>query len=363
MPVAVPARRLSLVVALAALAACVDSPTGVPVAPPDGPAALAITGQTGAVTRLASAPASLVAGVLQSNTTVYLFDEAGPLHLPAALTVDIGDPGSYTQTNVWPAVGTSARVLPAGTAVRSHYVHMDVNSVTALIRKGTITFDADIVGVILTDEGLSATDGLLGAPGTVYPDSLRRTVSGENADKIVISADRRTLEFTMALSDPHLDEFRVLTAAHIPDTTAPTVEFTGNQGTYGMGDAVAITCTVTDDAWGEGVDPDATTCPSVSAPAYTFGPGTTTLTATATDLAGNSVTVSTSFTVTATADDLCTLTRQFVEQRGIANAMCVKLQHRQWTPYIAHVRAQTNKVLTPQEAAILESFAQALRHG
>ncbi|MGH3001206.1 MAG: hypothetical protein ACRDM1_00790, partial [Gaiellaceae bacterium] len=101
------------------------------------------------------------------------------------------------------------------------------------------------------------------------------------------------------------------------DTTPPTIAFVGNNGAYGLLDTVDITCAATDPAPGSGVAVDPCLSFGIDAPAWTFGPGTTTLPQpglVATDGAGNSsAPATTSFTVTATPHDLCTLTTRFVQ--------------------------------------------------
>jgi hypothetical protein len=93
------------------------------------------------------------------------------------------------------------------------------------------------------------------------------------------------------------------------DTTPPTVTYSGNAGSYGLLQTVAITCAAADSLSGVA----STTCANVSAPGWTFGPGSHTLSATATDKAGNTGTGSTTFTVTVDSADLCTLDTQFID--------------------------------------------------
>ncbi len=95
--------------------------------------------------------------------------------------------------------------------------------------------------------------------------------------------------------------------AHI-DTVAPTVNFAGNKGNYGVLDTVAISCTATDALSGI----DTSTCPVANGPAWAFGAGSHTLSAQATDKAGNARSASTTFTVTVTAADLQKLTKNLV---------------------------------------------------
>lgn len=93
------------------------------------------------------------------------------------------------------------------------------------------------------------------------------------------------------------------------DMTAPTIAFSGNSGTYPVDTTVAIACAATDALSGIASN----TCSPTSQPAYSFGVGSHTITADATDNAGNHATASTSFTVTVTAAGLCSITRSFIE--------------------------------------------------
>jgi len=95
------------------------------------------------------------------------------------------------------------------------------------------------------------------------------------------------------------------------DETAPTVAYTGNLGTYGMLDSVAITCIAADEAGGSGLA--STTCADVTGPAWSFGAGPHTVSASATDNAGNTGHGSATFTVTVSSAGLCALTGRFVD--------------------------------------------------
>jgi hypothetical protein len=77
------------------------------------------------------------------------------------------------------------------------------------------------------------------------------------------------------------------------DKTLPTVTYAGNAGVYTPDQTVNITCSATDNRSGVG----STTCADISGLASSFGPGTHTFSATATDLAGNVGSGSTTFTV------------------------------------------------------------------
>ncbi|MBA3853522.1 MAG: hypothetical protein C0503_03845 [Gemmatimonas sp.] len=137
------------------------------------------------------------------------------------------------------------------------------------------------------------------------------------------------------------------------DTTAPSITFSGNASSYGLLDVIAINCTATD--IGSGVA--TSVCPTVNARAYTLPLGTTTLTATATDVAGNSATATTSFSVTASATDLCTLVRELAPRQ--ATTMCAQLRNGT-RAFTNHVRAQRGKQLTTDLADLLTRLAAGL---
>jgi len=90
-----------------------------------------------------------------------------------------------------------------------------------------------------------------------------------------------------------------------PDTTAPTLTITGNQGTYAFTDTVDITCTAADDEFGSGIQ---TGCTSIDAPASSFGAGQHTVNFTATDFAGNAAMTPVTFTVQPPATTTTTTT-------------------------------------------------------
>ncbi|MBN4047475.1 hypothetical protein JYT71_00555 [Acidimicrobiaceae bacterium AH-315-P05] len=92
------------------------------------------------------------------------------------------------------------------------------------------------------------------------------------------------------------------------DATAPTVAYGQVQPRYGILGQIDITCTAGDALSGLA----STDCEDLNTQAWTLGAGTTTLTASATDNAGNTTVTSTTFKVTVKPRHLCTLTRRFV---------------------------------------------------
>lgn len=152
------------------------------------------------------------------------------------------------------------------------------------------------------------------------------------------------------------------------DVTPPVVTFAGNEGSYDVGDVVTITCDAYDAlsrlAWAE--------CPEADAPAWTFGPGSTTLTGSAADNAGTEATASTTFVVDATGDGICALAREWIDNGGVAEALCAKLPQSHGSDagpapsphriraFVHQVDALRGRWLTDRQADLLIELARTL---
>jgi len=154
------------------------------------------------------------------------------------------------------------------------------------------------------------------------------------------------------------------------DSTPPVITYTGG-GTYTVDQTVNVTCLASDPSPGSGLASD--TCQNISAPAYTFAINVPhTVSATATDNAGNTASNSTSFTVIVTFASLDNLVAQFSSNASVTsglqdkldaarNAKNAKTRGNLLDAFDNQVRAQTGKALTAEEAALLTEFADALR--
>lgn len=151
------------------------------------------------------------------------------------------------------------------------------------------------------------------------------------------------------------------------DATSPVVAFSPAAATYEVDQAIDVHCSASDALSGI-ADAD---CPALQAPAYTLGAGTTRLTASATDRAGNSAVASAAITVIVSHRGICALARQFAIQDGVANSLCVKLENArkstargaaeaaagQIRAFVNEVEAQSGKAFTVSQAAILVRLA------
>lgn len=164
------------------------------------------------------APPAATLGALQ-GPDVFAFAEASNVVLGADLAVDVNLPGLYASVD-----SLTGGTIAAGTAVDSYLLHFDPNVSGPLFIPqgafGTITFDREILGVILLDSTLDASDLVVGNPGTTYPTGVAgRGLDFGVLDLVRLLDDRRTL-LIGALEDVHFDQVRIITAVPEPSTWA-----------------------------------------------------------------------------------------------------------------------------------------------
>jgi len=202
----------------------------------------------------------------------------------------------------------------------------------------------------LGDNGWYTSD--IGISWTVVDAESPATTSG--CDPSSVTSDTAGVSFTCSASSAGGSAAETVSVKR--DATAPVLAFSGNAGTYALTDTVAITCAASDAMSGLA----SSTCPGASGPATSFV-GTNTLSASARDNAGNTASLSTSFTVGVTAAGLCELVEQYVEQAGVARSLCVKLEHGSIGAFVNEVNAQRGKKwLSNDEADLLILLAQLL---
>jgi hypothetical protein len=155
------------------------------------------------------------------------------------------------------------------------------------------------------------------------------------------------------------------------DTKGPVIEFSGNKETYEVDSKVAISCLAVDKLSGIAT----AKCPSIEESAYNFTIGENKISATATDKAGNTVEVETTFTVTVDFDSLSNLTESFVNQKDIAHSLKTKLLSAKDAAeqgnteaiegkikaYINQLSAQSGKSILSENADLLISLADKLK--
>jgi hypothetical protein len=174
-----------------------------------------VTSYSGDIGFVTTPPSSLVPGASENNLKALLFMEDTNLSFASAITVDATAPGLYkSKASLTPGS------IAAGTPLSDTYIHADpVTSGTTFT--GSVTFNTDILGLIVTTNDLFATDSLLGVHGTNYGPSTnpRGLELSPSQDYFSISANLRTLTFTLKTWD-YTDDIRVITAGNFASTSS-----------------------------------------------------------------------------------------------------------------------------------------------
>jgi len=153
-------------------------------------------------------PMSTVFNDLEDNKLIRGFRERVCYKLPTNVTVDISEPGRYSKN-----YAKTSKVIPAGTLINCFFLHFDSIGGQSAQSSGQLSFDSEILGVIVTDESLDATDKVLGARGTTYETGRNNRGFENNAEIVVLEQDRRTFTIErFKISFPG-EEVRILTRA------------------------------------------------------------------------------------------------------------------------------------------------------
>jgi hypothetical protein len=168
-----------------------------------------IVSTSGQITKI-PAPPSVELNELESNTTMFAFDERQCVTLLAPLKVNITMPGTYGAGD--PLTPGS---IPAGALVSSHFVQADRATSGATELEGTLTTSGRILGLVTANGSLSNSD-FLGAIGTVYPTwSNGRAMQFKGGDWVILDAG--LLSVTVHTSTwRHADQVRVITECVLP---------------------------------------------------------------------------------------------------------------------------------------------------
>jgi probable HAF family extracellular repeat protein len=154
------------------------------------------------------------------------------------------------------------------------------------------------------------------------------------------------------------------------DVTPPTIGYSSHAARYAVDEHVSIACTATDTESGIASN----TCASIDGDAYVFGLGPHTYSAIATDNAGNSASASTSFSVSVTFASLTNLTRRFVTNNKVADALVGNLRDAEaarakgnakkaedkLNDYRRRVQAEVGKSITAERASILIELSRSV---
>lgn len=172
-----------------------------------------ITGVSGQTTWLGSSPLSAQAFSL-TGPTVYAWDEQFGVVGPTA----INTAGNGTFTGFSPY---SVGFLSGGFA--SHMLHFDPAG-NPPFASGSVTFSQPIVALIFDEAMLSASDSVMGSPGTTYDTgSIFRSFNGSVLGGTSLTVAGNALSFQFTLTPGQINrmyEVRVITVVPTPATAS-----------------------------------------------------------------------------------------------------------------------------------------------
>lgn len=166
----------------------------------------------GGVGSLGARPSSVALGAAEAAAARIFHERTDKLDQSLALDAMAVAGGSVSVTA--PAV---AGTLVAGSEFSSYLLKFDpVGSAAGIVSAtGVIHFKQDILGFVLGDALLSATDGVLGAIGN-YGLTSDRGWQPSGTDFLEVSPDLRTLTFRLSTLGTEMVQMRVLTAVASP---------------------------------------------------------------------------------------------------------------------------------------------------
>ena len=178
--------------------------------------------------------------------------------------------------------------------------------------------------------------------------------ASSGCDDFSVTSDQQSVTYSCTATSGGGESSESVTVKR--DATDPAVGFTGNAGGYTVDQTVNISCDASDATSGLSFS----ACSDLTGDAYTFGLGTTSFEAYATDNAGNDAVATGSFTVSVTPASLCNLVRRWVSQKGVANSLCQRLTNGQYDAFRSSVRAQSGKQIPADKASILIDLSNGL---
>jgi hypothetical protein len=250
----------------------------------------------------------------------------------------------------------SCTVTDVAGATASDAFTITVNDTTApAVTVSSITVEQTSPAGAIGTYAFSATDIVDGA---LTPSCLPASGS---------TFPRGATTVTCTTTDAHGNTGTASATVTVQDTIKPVVTYTGNAGTYSADQTVNITCAATDS--GSGVA--ATTCANITGPAYSFAVGANNFSATATDVAGNTNSASTTFTVTVPAAALGNVIDTLVDSPAVAATLNHTLNLAAGAPnanarashldkMIKDINKEIGRSLTAAEAATLINLIQQL---
>lgn len=108
----------------------------------------------------------------------------------------------------------SERTIPIAASINSYFLHFDTvtDGSTRKTLSGKISFDEEIVGIIIDADQLVATNATCGATNTLYSTGKQQGVEVKKGNSIVLSEDMRSLTVKLIVTN-RSDNIRIITKA------------------------------------------------------------------------------------------------------------------------------------------------------
>jgi len=197
------------------------------------PSVAGILNTVGAVIQPFPLPLSVLQNHTESDANILILPEQQNLTLTDNLLVDIVTPGSF------PGDPLSTDVIPAGTKVSSYLLHadrVDAAGQPPLVVNGSVEFEEKVLGLIILENSLNTSDGILGASAInhYYPTGkIRRGIELNGSDLVQWSGDIVEFGFEMGSI---MDQVRIITVAE-PEGVTFSIDVQGpTGGSFGSND-------------------------------------------------------------------------------------------------------------------------------
>ena len=161
---------------------------------------------SGQIKYVRNTPTNLAPDKYENDDFIMLINEGAGIILNHDLKVDMDSPSLYPDDFHGKFKQKTLKgIIPKNTRITSYLLQLDPygNSANEIVkRSGTITFASPVLGIIIRDKNLLATDSYLGAPNTAYPNlaimtdkekEQTRGIGELERDMVYLSKDRRTI--------------------------------------------------------------------------------------------------------------------------------------------------------------------------
>lgn len=196
---------------------------------------------TGDIQYINPPPRNVRSGQTEDNDTIFLFEERQNVWLLESISVDITSSKRYDSSSNRLTPGT----ISANTPVNSYFLHFDRkgNSYDGKRASGTVTFDEEILGLIVLNTNHNASNRWLGNPGTIY---AGRHAALELSGRDSINWYGNALQLNLRTTQ-NIDQLRVITERSVaPSLTSLTFRGNRSSSTIFEGDSVSAFLSATD---------------------------------------------------------------------------------------------------------------------